>query len=315
MSGSPVVLVTGAGGFLGSALVSELSQRGRNHRAAVRAMPEVVSDGGKVVVVGDIAQNTDWSQALSGIDAVIHCAARAHVLKDVSTDPLQAFRQVNVEATLALAQQAQAAGVRRFVFVSSIGVNGSITHGVPFRPDDQPAPHSPYAVSKLEAEQVLTELCSQGPMQLVIVRPPLVIGPDAKGNLATLQNVIARGLPLPFAGAGANRRDFVSLNVLCDVLIRCVDHPAASGRTFLVSDGKPLSTKALVLRLGEGVGRSARLFYVPSIALRTLLRLAGKSEMAKQLLDDLEIDIEATRQTLNWHPDTVPPLPPATAMG
>ena len=309
MAEASTILVTGAAGFLGRALIEELAQRKRDSRAAVRTL--VSTDlADSTVAVGEISAETDWSVALAGVDSVIHCAARAHVIRDVSANPLQAFRAVNVAATLALATQAQSAGVRRFIFVSSIGVNGPVTHGSPFRADDPPAPCSPYAISKLEAEQALLSMFGPGGMEIVIVRPPLVIGPNAKGNLATLQKVIARGLPLPFAAVTANRRDLVSLEVLCDLLICCVDHPNAAGRIFLVSDGVPLSTRTLLVRLGTGIGRPTKLFSFPSSGLRTLLRLIGKPEMARQLLDDLEVDIDATCDALNWRPERVPPLSP-----
>ncbi|RZJ25879.1 MAG: NAD-dependent epimerase/dehydratase family protein, partial [Brevundimonas sp.] len=200
-SGPMTILVTGATGFLGRAVVDHLIGEGRAVRAAVRRDP-----GPGAVAVGELSADTDWSAALAGIDAVVHCAARAHVLNETSDNPLARFRAVNTEATVALAQQAAAAGVRRFVFISSIGVNGSETHGTPFRHDDPPQPHSPYAVSKHEAELALHAIAAETGLEVVVIRPPLITGPDPKGNLATLNKAIARGLPLPFGLVTTNRR-------------------------------------------------------------------------------------------------------------
>lgn len=291
------VLVTGATGFLGRAVVDRLIPNGRSVRAAVRH-----DAGPGAVAVGDLSADTDWSAALQGVDTVVHCAARAHVLKETTDNPLPLFRAVNTEATVALAQQAAAAGVRRFVFISSIGVNGSETHGTPFRHDAPPAPHSPYAVSKHEAELALRAIAAQTGLEVVILRPPLITGPEPKGNLATLNRVIAKGLPLPFGLVTNNRRDLVSLETLCRLIDVVIDHPAAAGRTFLVSDGAPVSTRALLEQMAAAQGRSLTLLPVPPVFLTLPLKLLGKGAMASQLFGDLEIDIAHTRQTLNWTP-------------
>jgi len=291
------VLVTGATGFLGRAVVSGLEARSRPVRAAVRHDP-----GPGAVAVGDMSRETDWSEALRDVDTVVHCAARAHVLKETATDPLTQFRAVNVDATEALARQAVQAGVRRLVFISSIGVNGAETHGRPFRYDDPPHPHSPYALSKHEAEQGLTRIAAGTGLQVVVIRPPLIIGPDPKGNLATLNRLIARGVPLPFGLATNNRRDLVSRDVLVDLIETVIDHPAAAGQTFLVSDGAAISTRVLLERMAATQGRSLTLLPVPPALLTLPLKLMGRSAMASQLFGDLEVDIAYTRETLGWAP-------------
>jgi nucleoside-diphosphate-sugar epimerase len=291
------ILVTGATGFLGEAMVERLIASGRSVRGVVRADP-----GPGAVAVGDLSADTDWSAALQGVDTVVHCAARAHVLKEATDNPLPLFRAVNTEATTALAQQAAAAGVRRFIFISSIGVNGAETHGRPFRHDDPPHPHSPYAVSKHEAEMALTAIAAQTGLEVVIIRPPLITGPDPKGNLATLNRFIDKGLPLPFGLATKNRRDLVSRDTLCRLVEAVIDHPAAAGQTFLVSDGRPVSTRELLEQLAQARGRTLTLLPVPPALLTPPLKLLGKGAMASQLFGDLEVDITHTRQTLGWAP-------------
>jgi nucleoside-diphosphate-sugar epimerase len=306
------ILVTGATGFLGRAVVDRLSARGRQVRAAVRRDPGGWPADVESVVVGDLTAATDWSAALKGVDAVVHCAARAHVLRETATDPLTEFRAVNTEATLALARQAATAGARRFVFISSIGVNGAETTGRPFRHDDPPRPHSPYAVSKHEAEQGLRALAAETGLDVVIIRPPLIVGPDPKGNLGTLERVISKGLPLPFGLVTRNRRDLVSRDTLCDLIAVVIDHPAAARETFLVSDGEPVSTRTLLERMAAARGRSITLLPVPPALLALPLRLAGRGAMAAQLFGDLEVDIEHTRRTLGWTP---PAQSAATSFG
>lgn len=292
-----IILATGATGFLGSAIVSRLTTAGRPVRSAVRSNP-----GPGAVAVGDLSVDTDWSAALEGVDTVVHCAARAHVLKETAADPLAQFRAVNRDATTALALQAAAAGVRRFIFISSIGVNGAETHGTPFRHDDTPQPHSPYAVSKSEAEGDLHRVAHETGLEIVIIRPPLITGPEPKGNLATLNKVIAKGLPLPFGLADRNRRDLVSRETLCDLIDVVIDHPAAAGQTFLVSDGAPVSTRVLLEQMAAAQGRALTLLPVPIALLALPLKLIGKGAMASQLFGDLEVDITHTRRTLNWSP-------------
>ncbi len=254
------------------------------------------------VTVGDLGPDTDWGRALHGIEAVVHAAARVHVMHDRAVDPLAECRRVNTEGTLALAHQAADAGVQRFVFVSSIKVNGERTHaGVPFRADDTPGPVDPYGVSKHEAERGLTVLAERTRMAVVIVRPVLVYGPEVKGNFRTMMRWIERGVPLPLAAA-SNRRSLIALDNLSDLLVRCVQHPAAAGQTFLASDGEDLATSELICRLAEAMGRSPRLFYVPPTIARMAGRLIGMGPEVGRLLDSLEVDIQHTRDTLDWTP-------------
>lgn len=296
------VLVTGATGYLGGAVVRALAAEGRPVRVAVRRDPGGWPDGVEVMAVGELGPDTDWSDAVRDVDGIIHCAARAHVLKETAVDPLEEFRRVNTAATAALAEQAAAAGVRRLVFVSSIGVNGAETHGVPFTAHDRPQPHSPYAVSKHEAELALARIANVTSLEVVTLRPPLVVGPEARGNLGTLARWIARGLPLPFAWVDGNRRDLVSRERLVNLIRVCLDHPHAAGQTFLVSDGQAVSTRRLLLDMAGMTGRPARLWPVPPVLLDAGLRLLGRRAMRSQLLGDLEIDIAHTRETLDWRP-------------
>lgn len=281
--------------------MGELSRRGRPVRATVRMRPE-----GKLLTdpfeSGPIDGDTDWRPALHDVDAIVHTAARAHVLREETNEPLALFRRVNRDGTLRLAEQAAQAGVRRFVFISSIGVNGGETKGRPFRPEDPPAPHSPYAVAKLEAELGLREIAVRSGLEITIVRPPLVLGWGAKGNLGALARAIEKGLPLPLGGITRNRRDLVSLEVLVDLLIACIDHPAAAGETFLASDGISRSTRQIAERVGRDVGRAPRLVPIPARWLGALLRAAGKGGTAAQLLGDLQVDISRTRSLLGWAP-------------
>ncbi len=296
------VLVTGANGFLGRAVVDHLAAQGLAVRAAIRTTDGTAGGGVQQIGIGDLTAETDWSTALEGVDLVVHCAARAHVLNERSADPLTLFRAVNCEATVALARAAAAAGVRRLVFVSSIGVNGAETRGRPFRSDDPPRPHSPYALSKWEAEQGLRVVEAETGLEIVVLRPPLIVGPDPKGNLRTLDRLIARGLPLPFGLATGNRRDLVSLQTLCGLIGTVIEHPAAAGRTFLVSDGAPISTRILLERMAQTRDRRLTLLPVPPALMVQALRLIGRGAMASQLFGDLEVDIAHTRDTLGWTP-------------
>jgi nucleoside-diphosphate-sugar epimerase len=252
--------------------------------------------------VGDLLPATDWSAALQDVDKLVHCAARVHVMQDDSTDPLRAYRLVNVECTLNLARQAAASGVRRFVFVSSIKVNGEATQPrQPFSADDLPAPLDPYGVSKLEAEQGLREIEARTGMEVVIVRPPLVYGPGVKANFASMMRWVARGLPLPF-GAIDNARSMVALGNLVDFLVTCLKHPEAAGQTFLVSDGEDVSTTELLRRTAKAMGKKALLLPIPSSVLVSGATLLGKRSVAQRLCGSLQVDIEKTRRLLGWNP-------------
>jgi UDP-glucose 4-epimerase len=232
----------------------------------------------------------------------MHCAARVHVMAESVADPLAEFRRVNVQGTLNLARQAAAAGVRRFVFVSSIKVNGEATQlGRPFMADDAPAPLDAYGVSKMEAEQGLLETARQTGMEVVIIRPPLVYGPGVKANFAAMMRWLRCGVPLPL-GAIHNQRSLVALDNLVDLIVTCLTHPAAANQTFLVSDGEDVSTTELLRRMGQALGRPARLIPVPVSWLKLAATLVGKPDVAQRLCGSLQVDIEKTRRLLVWTP-------------
>lgn len=295
------ILLTGATGFVGQGLLAELQSRGHRVTVAIRqALAGMVA--ADCWQVGDMGGDVDWLPALSGVEAVIHAAARVHVMAERCTDPLAEYRRVNVSGTLNLARQAAAAGVRRFIFISSIKVNGEGSEsGKPYSADDQPAPADPYGISKLEAEQGLMALAAETGMEVVIIRPVLVYGPGVKANFHSMMNWLRRGVPLPL-GAIGNRRSLVALDNLVDLVVTCLDHPAAANRVFLVSDGEDLSTTELLQRMGVALGRPARLLPVPAGWLEIVASLLGKKAVAQRLCGSLQVDIEETRRLLDWTP-------------
>jgi nucleoside-diphosphate-sugar epimerase len=296
------LLITGASGFVGRALCLEAVARGLKVRAASRSCTIFPASIQSVAVV-DMDSNTDWMDVLKGCDVVVHLAARVHVMHETTTDPLTEFRKVNVEGTLCLARQAAQAGVRRFVFVSSIKVNGESTHGsCRFAHDDTPAPEDAYGLSKAEAESGLRQLAQKTGMEVAIIRPPLVYGPGVKGNFTNLLGWVGRGLPLPLGTVTQNRRSFVALDNLVDLILTCVAHPKAANQTFLVSDGEDLSTTDLLQRIGKAMNRPARLLSVPIGLLAFAARLVGKKGVAQRLLGSLQVDIGKTCALLNWKP-------------
>jgi len=295
------IAVTGASGFVGQALCADLRSRGMLVRPLVRAVPSLPTDA-ETVAVGDIGAETDWSAALAGVDCVIHCAARAHVLKERAVNPLAAFRVVNVVGTRKLAEKAATMGVRRLIFLSSIGVLGVNTNGrEPFSIADSPAPRENYGISKWEAEETLWQVAAQTDLEVVVIRPPLVYGPGVRANFLRLLQLVKCGLPLPL-GAVDNLRSLVSLDNLVDLLIRCVDHPSAAGHTFLVSDDHDISTPELIFNLADLMGRKARLLPVPPRMLRLGGRLLGRLPEIERLIGSLQVNILHTRERLNWTP-------------
>jgi nucleoside-diphosphate-sugar epimerase len=297
------VLLTGATGFVGRAVLERMSALANIELiAAVRKPASEFVGGVTSIQVAGLEADTDWHQALEATNVVIHCAARVHVMNDQSSDPLAEFRQVNVEGTLNLARQAAAAGVKRFIFVSSIKVNGEGTApGASYNADDVPAPVDPYGISKMEAEQGLRALAAETGMDVVIIRPVLVYGPGVKANFLSMMRWLQRGVPLPF-GAIYNKRSLVALDNLVDLIVTCIDHPAAANQTFLVSDGEDLSTSELLRGMGIALGKPARLLPVPSGLLEQGARLLGKQALAQRLCGSLQVDISKTRELLNWTP-------------
>jgi len=295
------VLVTGASGFVGSALCAHLVAKGHTVRGAVRNTQGKPLPGVEYQIVSDMSIGANWREVLTDINVVVHCAARVHVMKEASVDPLAAFREVNVKGTACLAEQAVDRGAKRFIYISSIKVNGETTSGHPFKADDTPAPEDPYGISKWEAEQVLREIAEKTGLEVVIIRPPLVYGPGVRANFLRLMQGIMSGVPLPL-GAIDNRRSIVALDNLVDLIEDCLNNPQAINQTFLVSDGDDLSTKALFQRTAVALGRPVRLIPVPVSLLWAMARLFGKSDFAQRLCGSLQVDISKTRDRLSWSP-------------
>lgn len=302
------VLLTGANGFVGRATSARLVRAGYDVRHAVRRSSTATGArvvGGAIagarVVVGDIDGATDWREALDGVGAVVHLAARVHVMRDTAADPLRAFRAVNTDGTRRLAEQAAAAGVRRLVYVSSIKVNGEGTPTQPYREDDPPAPHGDYAQSKLEAEDALRAIASSTRLETVIVRPPLVYGPGVGANFLSMMRWVHRGVPLPL-GAIDNRRSLVFVDNLADLLCACVEHAHAARETFLVSDGEDLSTPDLLRRIATALGVRSRLLPVPVAWLDRAARAVGKRAIFDRLCGSLQVDIGKAKRLLDWAP-------------
>ena len=296
------ILVTGANGFIGSYLMPALQRHSYISRGSTRSDDiQIDPQINDYVCVGEIGPNTDWDKALSGIHAVIHLAARVHIMRENSSDPLDAYRRVNVLGTSRLAEQAIEKGVKRFIYLSSIKVNGEQTPHSPFTEDDKPAPADPYGQSKLEAELRLKELSRHSDMEVVIVRPPLVYGPGVGGNFMRLIKLVEHGYPLPLASI-RNARSMVSLQNLTDFLITCLEHPRAAGETFLVSDGIDWSTPDMIHAIAKALGVPERLFPIPVPLLQAMGRLLGQGESITRLSQSLLVDISKSRDLLGWEP-------------
>ncbi|WP_415846313.1 UDP-glucose 4-epimerase family protein [Stutzerimonas zhaodongensis] len=295
------ILLTGATGFVGKALLAELARRGQAVVATARQAQQLAG-AERCIQIADLNGDIDWQRALFGIDVVIHAAARVHVLHEQAADPLTEFRRANADGTLVLARQAAEAEVRRFVFISTIKVLGEQTlPDSPFRADDVPRPTDPYGVSKREAEDDLLALAAETGMEVVVIRPPLVYGPGVKGNFASMIKLVEKGLPLPL-GAIQNKRSMVGIGNLVDLISRCVDHPAAANQVLLAGDGEDLSTTELLRSVAEAMGKPARLIPVPAGMLTLCATLLGKKAMAQRLLGSLQVDISKTRNLMGWTP-------------
>jgi UDP-glucose 4-epimerase len=301
------VLVSGANGLIGTALVRVLKSRGHVVVGAVRQKSSIPVGGlaDDYIMVGSIDSSTDWTVALQGVDAVVHLAARVHVMNESEADPLGAFRRVNLYGTKRLAEQSVACGVRRFVYLSSIKVNGEKTDKSSFSADDEPHPADPYAVSKAEAESWLRSLSKDTDMEVMIVRPPLVYGPGVGGNFLRLMKLVERSIPLPLASI-KNERSMVSLDNICDFLAHCLEHHKTVENVFLVSDSVDWSTPMLIRSIARHMGVSAPLFPVPPFLLRLAGSISRQSGVINRLCDSLKVDITRTRQLLDWNPPQTP---------
>lgn len=308
----PKVLVTGAYGFVGRTLCRELKRRGYPVRGSVRRIgkysnaAEVDKNESNVpavdiVAVGNIGPHTDWTKAVEGIDVIMHLAGRAHVLHEIQSSSLEAFRHTNTFGTECLASTAADSGIKRFIFISSIGVNGNATSETPFTELSPPSPHNPYAISKWEAEQALSRIAGDAGMELVVLRPPLVYGPDAPGYFARLIRLIKIGFPLPL-GDIMNLRSFVYVGNLVDAIVKCANRPEAAGETFLVSDGHDLSTPDLIRMIASEMDKTPALISCPTFLLKLLGKLTGKSSKVHQLIYSLCIDSSKIRNKLDWRP-------------
>ncbi len=302
MGSNHFMLVTGASGFAGRRLCVELVRLGHPVHAALRASANLDVFICEAVKISSIDADTDWTNALQGITSLIHLAARVHVMQDCSANPLAEFRKVNLHGTENLARQAAQAGVKRLVYVSSIGVNGLQTaYDQSYSETDNPNPHNAYALSKWEAEQSLSRVSEETGLEVVIVRPPLVYGGNAPGNFAQMLKVLAKGIPLPLASAH-NLRSFIYVENLVDALIVCATRPAAAGQTYLVSDGEDISTPDLLRQLGIAMGYPARLLPCPPALLKLAGRLVGRSDQIERLLGSLQVDSSKIRRELGWQP-------------
>lgn len=296
------ILITGATGFVGSALLRRLGNENYYLRAAVRMgcngndLPVNVDP----VEVQSLSGTTEYGIALNDIDIVVHLAARTHVMKELSSEPLEEYRKVNVAGTERLARQAAAAGVRRLVFLSSVKVHGG-GGPEPYTEENLPAPEDPYGESKLEAEKALQTVSAETGLEIVIIRPPLVYGPGVKANFLHLLSTVHHGIPLPL-GSIRNRRSFIYLGNLVDAIAVCISRPEASGRTFLVSDGEDISTPELIRCISISMGKPARLFPFPPHLLCLIAKLTGRSAMVNRLMGSLEIDISRIKRELGWSP-------------
>jgi len=297
-----VILVTGATGFVGRAVIDSLINTAYDVRACSRQIDVVFHPSISLFHTGDLSENSDWQQALQDVNVVIHLAARVHVMADHSNDPLIECRKVNTAATLNLARQAADAGVKRFVFISSIKVNGEDTNtGDKFLPDDDFIPTDPYGLSKYEAEQGLLDLAKTTGLEVVIIRPPLVYGPGVRANFLSMMKWIYKGVPFPL-GAVHNQRSLVALDNLVSFIIHCVKHPKAANEIFLISDNEDVSTTELLKKVANAFGKKAFLLPVPVGLMKFAAKLVGKEDVANRLFGSLQVDSSKAKELLNWEP-------------
>jgi nucleoside-diphosphate-sugar epimerase len=297
------ILVTGGSGFLGGALLRHLASSDEYSLiASLRDGRTDLPQSIRKVTLGDLTPSNNWREALTDVDVVVHAAARVHVMNEALADPLAAFRFVNVDATLNLARQAIEAGVKRFIYISSIKVNGEFSEpGAALTADDIPAPVDPYGISKLEAELGLRSLAANTPMEIVIIRPVLVYGPGVRANFLNMIRWLDKGVPLPF-GAVNNKRSLVSLDNLIDLIITCFSHPLAANQTFLASDGEDVSTTELLRKIAAVLNKRVVLLPLPVGLMTLAARLLGKAAIANRLFGSLQVDISKNKRLLGWTP-------------
>lgn len=283
------IFITGANGFVGKNLIQQLNQK------------HIPFIAGSREIYGDITEQKNWENFLSGCEVVVHLAARVHIMEENDSDPLTSFRKMNVEATLNLAEAAKKVGVKRFIYISSVKVNGEETTSEPFKASDKPNPQDPYGLSKLEAELGLLKLHTAGTFEVVIIRPPLIYGPGVKANFEKLYWLVRKDLPIPF-GKVNNKRSLVSVSNLSDLIIKCFYHPNASGQIFLVSDGHDYSLKELIQVMAKTIGKYPHLIPVPVSLMKFGLKVLGKASYAERLFGNLHVDITKTKTLLEWSP-------------
>ncbi|ROP20118.1 UDP-glucose 4-epimerase family protein [Vibrio crassostreae] len=293
------VLVTGSTGFVGSRVVELARERDWNVTSVVRKQIEPLTNS---LVIPSIDGSTDWSGAFEGVDCIVHCAARVHQMNESEQDALTAYRETNTLGTLNLAKQAAEAGVKRFVLVSSIKVNGEFTEpGSPFLPNLDNIPRDPYGLSKYEAEVELAKLSKDTGLEVVIIRPPLVYGPGVKANFLSMMRLIEKGIPLPF-GAIHNKRSLVYLDNLSSLILTCCDHPSAPGHTFLASDDHDVSTTQLMRTIALSMGKSPRLAPIPMSWIQLAAAVLNKKHIAQRVCGSLQVEIRTTKEILGWKP-------------
>ncbi|MEZ9901689.1 UDP-glucose 4-epimerase family protein [Vibrio breoganii] len=293
------IMLTGASGFIGSKLLEQLPAASTMSLGREKPQGQLFENFFKL----EINNDTDYSAALSDVDVVVHLAARVHVMKDSVSDPLEEYREVNTRGAVNIARQAASAGAKRFVFISSIKVNGEGTsQDKPFTSADEHAPEDDYGLSKSEAEQQLFEIGQESGMEIVVIRPTLVYGPGVKANFASLLNLVSKGIPLPFGYIKDNRRSLVSVTNLVDLIVTCIDHPKAANQTFLVSDDHDVSTSEMVVQMAKALGKPTWQLPVPVWFYQLAGKLFGKSDVVDRLVGSLQVDITHTKETLDWMP-------------